>query len=82
MDVHKHEIVVAICAAGSVSSKIVKTNIFSADTDGLERFWSFVKKYRPSGFAMETTGIYYRLPFNFLQEKKKKYELDKTFFTN
>lgn len=70
MDVHKYEIAAAICSAGVFSSKIVKTIIFSADANGLEQFWNFVKKYRPSGFAMEATGIYHHLPFNFLMEKQ------------
>lgn len=70
MDVHKYEIAVAICSAGVFSSKIVKTNIFSADADGLNRFWNFVKKYKPISFVMEATGIYHQLPYNFLIEKK------------
>lgn len=72
MDVHKYEIAVAICSAGAFSSKIVKTTIFSADADGLDQFWNFVKKYRPHGFVMEATGIYHHLPFKFLMEKKEK----------
>lgn len=74
MDVHKYEIAVAICSAEMFSSTIVKTTIFSADADGLERFWSFVKKYRPRAFAMEATGIFHHVPFNFLKDKESKAE--------
>ena len=72
MDVHKYEIAVAICSAGAFSSKIVKTNIFSADADGLNQFWNFVKKYKPLSFVMEATGIFHQLPYNFLIEKKNE----------
>jgi len=71
MDVHKHEIAVAICSAMPYSSKIIKTAIFSADTLGLERIWNFVKKFKPRGFAMEATGVYHHVPFEFLRAKQQ-----------
>ena len=70
MDVHKYEIAAAICAAQAFMSKIVSTTIFSADADGMKQFWNYIKKYRPLGFAMEATGIYHHMPFEFLQQKQ------------
>lgn len=69
LDVHKHELAVAICSAEYRIAKIVKTAIFSMTNKGLEQFWNFVKKYRPAGFAMEATGIYHHNLFKFLKQK-------------
>ena len=69
LDVHKHELAVAICSAEYRVAKIVKTSIFSMNNKGLEQFWNFVKKYRPAGFVMEATGIYHHVVFKFLKEK-------------
>lgn len=69
LDVHKHKLAVALYSTGVKGSNGLKTAIFSVDADGLNQFWNFVKRYRPLRFAMEATGIYHHLPYNFLTEK-------------
>ena len=70
LDVHKHELAVAVYSADESQTEFVKTNIFSVDSEGLEQFWNFVKKYQPCGFAMEATGIYHHVVFKFLSHKR------------
>jgi len=70
LDVHKHELAVAIYSKDDSQSEFLKTNVFSVDSAGLERFWNFAKKYRPCGFVMEATGIYHHIIFNFLKIKR------------
>jgi hypothetical protein len=70
MDVHKCEIAMAICSAEAYSSRIVKSTIFPADLEGLERFWRFLKKDRPCSFAMEVMCIFYHTPYEFLKKKQ------------
>lgn len=71
LDVHKHELAVAVYSADESLTEFVKTDIFSVDSEGLERFWNFVKKYQPCSFAMEATGIYHHVVFKFLKHKRK-----------
>jgi len=70
LDVHKHELAVAIYSKDDSQSEFLKTNVFSVDSAGLERFWNSAKKYRPCGFVMEATGIYHHVIFNFLKSKR------------
>ena len=70
IDVHKYELAVAVYSQDDSGSEFVKTTIFITDEKGLERFWNFVKKYQPSGFAMEATGIYHHLIYKFLVRKR------------
>lgn len=70
LDVHKYELAVAIYSRDDSHSDFLKTNLFSVDSEGLERFWNFIKKYRPFGFAMEATGIYHHVIYKFLQKKR------------
>ncbi len=70
IDVHKYELAVAIYSQDDSRSEFVKTTIFTTDEKGLERFWNFVKKYQPSGFAMEATGIYHHVIYKFLVRKR------------
>jgi transposase len=69
LDVHKHELAVAICSAEYRDAKIVSRAIFSVNSEGLERFWNYIKKYQPAGFAMEATGIFHHAIHIFLTEK-------------
>ncbi|MHA1755911.1 MAG: IS110 family transposase [Promethearchaeota archaeon] len=70
LDVHKHELAVAIYTKDDSLSEFVKATIFSVTSKGLSEFWSFVSKYRPVGFAMEATGIYHHIIYKFLVNKR------------
>ena len=72
LDVHKYEIAVALYSQDDSCSDFLKTSTFSTDSKGLQQMWSFVKKYRPTAFAMEATGIYHHIPFKFLYEKRSQ----------
>jgi transposase len=71
LDVHKYELAVAVYCEDDSHSEFLKTNIFTVDTAGLNQFWSFVRKYRPDGFAMEATGIYHHVIYKFLTRKRE-----------
>jgi len=72
LDVHKYELAVAVYSKDDTQSEFLKTDVFSTDSAGLKRFWHFVKKFRPSGFVMEATGIYHHVIFRFLQDMRAK----------
>ena len=72
LDVHKHELAVAIYGKDDSLSEIVKTTIVPVTGKGLHEFWNFVKKYQPGGFAMEATGIYHHVVYKFLLNKRSK----------
>jgi len=55
MDVHKHELTVAIYSEDESKTEFLKTNVFQVNSQGLEQLWNFVKKYQPDGFVMEAT---------------------------
>ncbi|TFG23159.1 MAG: IS110 family transposase [Promethearchaeota archaeon] len=69
LDVHKHELAVTICTAEYRDAKVVSRSIFSVNSEGLEQFWNYVKKYQPAGFAMEATGIFHHWIHKFLMQK-------------
>ncbi len=69
LDVHKHELAVTICSAEYRDAKVVSRSIFSVNSEGLERFWNYVRKYQPAGFAMEATGIFHHMIYKFLMQK-------------
>ena len=71
MDVHKHELTVAIYSEDESKTEFLKTNAFQVNSQGLEQFWNFVKKYKPNGFAMEASGIFHHVIFNFLMRKRQ-----------
>lgn len=71
MDVHKHELTVAVFSDDESETEFLKTNIFPVNSRGLEEFWSFVKKYHPCAFAMEATGIYHHVIYNFLLKQRQ-----------
>jgi transposase len=71
LDVHKYELAVAVYCKDDSQSELLKTNIFSVDSAGLNRFWSFVSKFRPEGFVMEATGIYHHVIYRFLVKKRE-----------
>lgn len=70
IDVHKHEISVCIYSCDESNSEFVKSNIFQVDTNGLEQFWNFVKKYKPLLFGMEATGIYHHVIVKYLKKQR------------
>jgi transposase len=70
LDVHKYELAVAVYSKDDSGTDFLKTTVFSVDSEGLERFWNFTKKYRPAGFAMEATGVYHHLIYKFLLKKR------------
>jgi transposase len=69
LDVHKHELAVTICSAEYRAATVVSRSIFPVNSEGLERFWKYVKKYQPVAFAMEATGIFHHLIHKFLMQK-------------
>jgi transposase len=71
MDVHKHELTVAIFSEDESKTEFLKTNVFQVNSQGLEQFWNFIKKYQPDAFAMEATGIFHHVIFNFLTRKRE-----------
>lgn len=72
LDVHKYELAVAIYSDDKSTSEFIKHNVFSVDSDGLNRFWNFSRKYHPKGYVMEATGIYHHMVYNFLVSKRSK----------
>ncbi|MFO8019795.1 MAG: IS110 family transposase [Promethearchaeia archaeon] len=72
LDVHKHKLAVCICSAEYRDAKIVSRSIFQVNSRGLHRFWNYVKKYHPAGFAMEATGIYHHVIYKFLRKHINK----------
>ncbi len=70
LDVHKYELSAAIYSNEDTDADFLKASLFSVDSEGLERFWNFAKKYRPVGFGMEATGIYHHIIYKFLQKKR------------
>jgi len=71
MDVHKHELTAAIYSEDDSKTEFLKTNVFQVNSQGLVQLWNFVKKYQPDGFAMEATGIFHHVIFNFLTKKRE-----------
>lgn len=71
IDVHKHELTVAIFSEDASKTEFLKTNVFQVNSQGLEQVWNFVKKYQPDSFAMEATGIFHHVIFNFLMKKRE-----------
>ena len=71
MDVHKHELTAALYSEDASKSDFLKTSIFQVNSEGLKQLWNFVKKYQPAGFAMEATGIFHHVIFNFLVRKRE-----------
>lgn len=71
MDVHKHELTVATYSEDESKTEFLKTNVFQVNSQGLELLWNFVKKYKPNSFAMEATGIFHHVIFNFLTRKRE-----------
>jgi len=70
LDVHKYELAVAVYCKDDSESELLKTNVFSVDSTGLNQFWIFVSKFHPKGFAMEATGIYHHVIYRFLVKKR------------
>jgi len=72
LDVHKYELSVAIYSRDRSKTDFLKTSVFGTDSEGLERFWRFSRKYRPNGFVMEATGVYHHHVYEFLARKREK----------
>ena len=71
LDVHKYELAVAVYCRDDSHSEFLKTNVFTVDSNGLNNFWNFVRKFRPEGFAMEATGIYHHVIYRFLMNQRQ-----------
>lgn len=71
IDVHKHELAVAIFARDDAGAEFTKHNVFRADPAGLSALWKFAVKYRPRAFAMEATGVYHHLVAQFLAARQE-----------
>ncbi|HMF34018.1 MAG TPA: IS110 family transposase [Candidatus Lokiarchaeia archaeon] len=70
IDVHKYQLAVAIYARDDAGQEFAKHNVFHNDQAGLEDLWRFAAKYRPTGFAMEATGVYHHALANFLAARQ------------
>ncbi len=70
IDVHKHQITVAIVGNDDSGNEHVAEEIFSTSPDGLAHFWGFSRKYKPISFSMEATNVYHHVVVTFLEEKK------------
>jgi len=70
IDVHKYQLAVTIYARDDAGLEFVKHDIFHNDQAGLEGLWRFAAKYRPTGFAMEATGVYHHALANFLAARQ------------
>ena len=71
LDIHKHQLEVAIFGRDDSGHEFTKDELFSMDPEGLKSFWGFVKPYRPVMFAMEATNVYHHMVALFLDEQKK-----------
>ena len=72
LDVHKYELSVAVFSRDRSGAEFLKHNVFRTDSQGLDCFWRFVRKYRPQGFIMEATGVYHHHLYEFLAAKREK----------
>ncbi|NMC04047.1 MAG: IS110 family transposase [Candidatus Lokiarchaeota archaeon] len=71
IDVHKHQITIAIIGKDDSGYERVVEEIFATTTVGLAHFWGFVSKYKPVMFSLEATNVYHHVVVTFLDEKKK-----------
>jgi transposase len=71
LDVHKHQIAAAIYGKDNSYMEFKKIAVFNTTNSGLNELWSFSKKYKPSAYVMEATGVYHQTISLFLQEKRK-----------
>ncbi len=70
IDVHKHQLAVTIYARDDAGMEFEKHEVFRNDQAGLECLWQFAAKYRPTGFAMEATGVYHHALANLLAARQ------------
>jgi len=71
IDVHKHQITIAIIGKDDSGCEKVVEETFATTTAGLAHFWGFTSKYKPVSFSMEATNVYHHVVVTFLDEKKK-----------
>lgn len=76
LDVHKHQLAVAVYGKDDSNTEILKYNVYSTDTQGLKQFWKFISPYNPKGFVMEATGIYHHTIALFLRQQIDTNNLD------
>src|SRR6056297_990783 len=69
LDVHKHQLAVSLYGKDEFSAEFRKNAVFNTTPKGLNELWAFSRKYRPSAYVMEATGIYHQTISIFLQEK-------------
>jgi transposase len=72
IDVHKHQITVAIVGKDDTGLEQVKEEVFATTPSGLSQFWGFTCKYKPVSFSMEATNVYHHVVVTFLEDKKKE----------
>lgn len=70
IDVHKHQLAVAIYGRDDSNAVFSKSNIFAANKQGMDEMWQFLSIYPLCGVAMEATGIYHHRVVTFLQQKQ------------
>nr|MDO8118373.1 transposase [Candidatus Sigynarchaeota archaeon] len=68
IDVHKHQITVAIVGKDDVGLEKVVEDVFATTPAGLTHFWGFASKYKPLTFSMEATNVYHHVVATFLDE--------------
>lgn len=70
LDVHKHQLAVAVFARDDSRAEFLKTNTFATTPAGFLAFWAFARKYRPVAFAIEATGVYHNSLATFLETQR------------
>lgn len=70
LDVHK-DTVVACIMIGSGKKMVKETKTFSTMTEDLENLKKWLKKFKITHVAMESTGIYWKPIFNILGFSQK-----------
>jgi transposase len=78
IDVHKHNLTVAIAEKQLDAIKVVKTQAFPTNDTGYEQFWAFSSKYLPTLFVFEASGVYSTYFHEFLIAKNKSSNLNAT----
>lgn len=78
IDIHKHNLTVAIAEKQLDAIKIVKVQAFTTNDTGYEQFWAFVSKYLPVLFVFEASGVYSTYFHEFLNAKNKSSGLNAT----
>jgi transposase len=76
IDVHKHNLTVAIAEKQLDAIRIVKVQAFPTTDRGYKQFWAFSSKYLPVLFVFEASGVYSTYFHDFLTAENKSSKLN------